>query len=300
MGSARHQRGRRAGRAAFVATVAAGVTFAGTPAMAGSAEDWKIVAHRGGMTNGVQHSLTLLTSMLALKADAVELDVQVTKDRVPLLLHDDDELRRLTTNCTGRVSKQKWSALQKCILRNPFGDPAYDNQCILSLNSAMKFLDRHGPSGFQVFLHVKAVSKDYAKKIANVTERWDLESIAVSSSKTMLRYLKERGMKKQGLVFNDPAGWSEKKYKFLIPYNVTTNRAVLKAAAKRQRILPVESHPHSLAALDTIDVDGVLVNNLTEALIRSGRLAGTASAQRSAAPEVLPEGPSRTTGPMDF
>src|SRR5687767_1177747 len=115
--------GRRIGRGAFVAALATGVTLAGTPAMAGSAKDWKIVAHRGGMSNGVQHSLAQLTEMLRLKADAVEVDIVMTRDRVPVLFHDDDDLAFLTVNCTGRVSQLTIDQIDQCILRNRFGDP---------------------------------------------------------------------------------------------------------------------------------------------------------------------------------
>ncbi len=295
--------GRRIGRGAFVAALATGVTLAGSPAFAGSAEDWKIVAHRGGMANGVQHSMTLLTEMLKVRADAVEVDVVMTKDRVPLLFHADHELSKLTTNCSGRVSRQTWSQLDRCILRNPFGSPAYNNQRLVKLNTAMRLFDRNAPRGFQVFLHIKSINREQARKIANVVQRYDIQddTIPISGSTTMLKYFRDEGLKKQGLVFNSTAGW-DTNYKFLIPYNVTTNSSLIRAAHRNnQKVLPVESHPHSLAALDKVDVDGVLANNLIEALVRAGRLVSTSSAKsESSQPDVPASGPSRTTGPMDF
>lgn len=294
--------GRRIGRGAVVAAVATGVTLAGTPAFAGSAEDWKIVAHRGGMANGVQHSLAQLTEMLRLKADAAEVDVVMTRDRVPVIFHDNDDLAILTTNCSGLVSQHTIEQIDRCILRNKFGDPKFDNQHILTLNSALKLIDKGADRDFQVFLHVKNVSKDHAKKIANVAERYDVETIPISNSKTMLGYLKKRGLKKQGLVFNTPSGWST-NYKFLIPYNVTTNSSYIKAAHKRgQRVFPVENAPHTLLDLNAVDVDGVLVNNLTGALLLAGRLDEVLvqSEDRKQERRVPATGPSRTTGPMDF
>lgn len=287
-----------------MAVLATGVALAGTPAFAGSARDWKIVAHRGGLSNGVQHSLTLLTAMLKTKADAVEIDVQMTRDHVPVLLHDDTSLSALTKNCSGRVSRRSLDYIRGCILKNPSGDPAYDNQHVMRLASAMNLFDDKARGGFDVFLHVKTVDKDDARRIANVVDRFAIsrDTVVISGSKTMLGYLKKQGLSKQGLVFNSTAGWST-GYKYLIPYNITVNSTRIRTAHRKgQRVLPVESRPHSLAALDKVDVDGVLANNLLEALIRSGRLAGTSQARASvqSTHDVPASGRSRTTGPMDF
>lgn len=295
---------RRVGRGAFVAALATGVVMSGTPAMASSAKDWTIVAHRGGLSNGVQHSLELLTRMLDVKADAVELDIQVTRDRVPVLLHGDNELGLLTTNCSGNVSDHLYREIKKCELVNRTGDRAFDDQNILTMSSVLRMLQDETSSSFRVFLHVKGNSKASAKKIAKVVKREGMQrqTIVIASSETMLKHLKTYKLRKQGLVFNSPSGWN-KDYKFLIPYNVTVNEDLVERADdNNQKVFPVESHPHSLLDLNAVDgLHGVLANNLIGALVLAGRLDDLVSINEEKREKSTPaEGPSRTTGPMDF
>lgn len=52
-----------------------------------------LVAHRGDQTNYPENTLSSLASALAAGAQAVEFDVQLTADLVPVLFHDDSLLR---------------------------------------------------------------------------------------------------------------------------------------------------------------------------------------------------------------
>jgi glycerophosphoryl diester phosphodiesterase len=294
-------------RSVLAASIAAGISLTATPAQAStnSAPGWFIVAHRGGDHATPESTLAAFQHMIDIKVDGVEFDIHMTKDKVPIVLHD--ETLNRTTNCTGAPSKKTYAQLQKCDAGSWFSSQ-FRGQRVPSVNTALAFIKARTNSNFVVFLHVKVTGSSNAKKIMSVVKKQGMGSrvVTIADSPTTLKSLKSAGATRQGLVFNSPAGYSS-GYKYLIPYNVTTNSAVIKAAHKKgQQVLPVESHPHSLAALDQVDVDGVLANNLLEALIRSGRLAAPSTARSGAKakpahePGVPAAGPSRTTGPMDF
>jgi glycerophosphoryl diester phosphodiesterase len=61
-----------------------------------------VVAHRGNRVGAAENTLESLTQAVELGADAIEFDVRVTRDGVPVILHDPDLDR--TTNGHGRLN----------------------------------------------------------------------------------------------------------------------------------------------------------------------------------------------------
>lgn len=70
-----------------------------------------IIAHRGASAEKPENTLAAFRRALALKANGIELDVQVTADGVPVVFHD-TSLRRLTGRA-GRVTRQTWCELKE-------------------------------------------------------------------------------------------------------------------------------------------------------------------------------------------
>ncbi|MDI1337178.1 MAG: glycerophosphodiester phosphodiesterase [Lacunisphaera sp.] len=70
-----------------------------------------VIAHRGASAEKPENTLAAFRRALALKADGIELDVQVTRDGVPVVFHD-DTLRRLTRT-PGRLVTKTWPELKK-------------------------------------------------------------------------------------------------------------------------------------------------------------------------------------------
>ncbi|WP_102691432.1 glycerophosphodiester phosphodiesterase [Rummeliibacillus pycnus] len=54
-----------------------------------------VFAHRGASANAIENSLEAFDLALEMKADGIELDIQTTKDDIPIVIHDLN-LRRLT------------------------------------------------------------------------------------------------------------------------------------------------------------------------------------------------------------
>ncbi len=70
-----------------------------------------IIGHRGASAAAPENTLAAFTLAIDLKADAVELDVKLTKDGVPIVMHDPTVDR--TTNGHGKVADLTLADLKK-------------------------------------------------------------------------------------------------------------------------------------------------------------------------------------------
>ena len=78
-----------------------------------------IVAHRATMGHAAENSLAGLRAGLALGVDGIEIDVQITADGVPVLLHDED--LSPTTSGSGPLSSHTLASIRS--LRGAGGEP---------------------------------------------------------------------------------------------------------------------------------------------------------------------------------
>ncbi len=69
-----------------------------------------LIGHRGSAATAPENTLTGIRAAHAAGAEAVELDVKLSRDGVALLMHDDGLER--TTNGVGRVVDADWATLQ--------------------------------------------------------------------------------------------------------------------------------------------------------------------------------------------
>jgi glycerophosphoryl diester phosphodiesterase len=74
-----------------------------------------IIAHRGASSERPENTLAAFRRAIALESDGIELDVQVTRDGVPVVFHD-ASLRRLT-GTSGQLSHKSWPDLRRLKVR---------------------------------------------------------------------------------------------------------------------------------------------------------------------------------------
>lgn len=74
-----------------------------------------IIAHRGASAERPENTLAAFRRAVALEADGIELDVQVTHDGVPVVFHD-TSLRRLT-GTPGQLARKTWPDLRPLTVR---------------------------------------------------------------------------------------------------------------------------------------------------------------------------------------
>jgi len=71
----------------------------------------RLFAHRGASAYAPQNTLPSFRKALEMKAEAIELDVQLTKDGVPVVIHD--FVLNKTTDLTGFVHQTTWMEIRK-------------------------------------------------------------------------------------------------------------------------------------------------------------------------------------------
>src|SRR5207253_1840078 len=82
----------------------------------------RVVGHRGAALRAPENTLAGFREAARLGAGWVELDVMLTQDGVPVVIHD-ETLERTTSGC-GRVERTPWSALADADAGSWFA-PAY-------------------------------------------------------------------------------------------------------------------------------------------------------------------------------
>jgi glycerophosphoryl diester phosphodiesterase len=92
-----------------------------------------VVAHRGDWRHAPENSLQAIKNSIDMGADMVEIDVRLTKDGIPVLMHDETIDR--TTTGKGKVSEWTLSDLKTLNLRNGANHPTHHT--IPTLEEAM-------------------------------------------------------------------------------------------------------------------------------------------------------------------
>lgn len=109
-----------------------------------------VIAHRGASGLAPEHTLAAYDLAIELGADTIEQDLQLTRDDVLVILHDetlDRTARGPAANCTGPVREKTLAELQTCDFgawfddRNPEPDVRYAGQGIVTLDA---LLQRYG------------------------------------------------------------------------------------------------------------------------------------------------------------
>lgn len=115
---------------------------------------WKIVGHRGFAQDYPENSLVAFQAALELGVDAIELDVQLSRDGVPVVLHD-SRLER-TCNVRGALADYVFAELNPVSCHYParFGE-RFAPQPLLSLE---QFSDLLVPDTVTVFIEIKKES----------------------------------------------------------------------------------------------------------------------------------------------
>lgn len=81
----------------------------------------RVIGHRGAAAHAPENTLESIRCAAAFGVAMVEIDVQLSKDEVPVIIHD-DTLERTTTG-RGPVIDFTWRELQALDAGTPFGRP---------------------------------------------------------------------------------------------------------------------------------------------------------------------------------
>jgi glycerophosphoryl diester phosphodiesterase len=136
-----------------------------------------IASHRGGGAMGPENTLPAISAALAAGFDYVEVDVALTADRQPVLMHDATVDR--TTNGHGRLSTLTLAEV-KALDAGSWFDPAYAGTPVPTF---AEFLDVLSASGHRALIEMKGPWDAAAVEaaVAELTARNLERRVAVSS-----------------------------------------------------------------------------------------------------------------------
>jgi glycerophosphoryl diester phosphodiesterase len=256
--SRRPRPNRRIATGALLVALTAGSAIAVAPP-AHAADAVEIIGHRGGTDWGTENSLRTVKRALALGADAIEIDLQWTKDRRTVIMHDDTVNR--TSNCSGTVVRMTYAKFRSCKLNDGTRPPnVYD------------MLNAIGDAGEHVYLHVRGM--DTSAKVRDVVRALNKygmnnrrDATVISTNRKYLSLAKKYGMRAaRGYLFDSSKGWAE-DYSVLLPYDTAVSRTkVAQAQRGGHKVVVIEGHPTRIGQVLGLGLDGFMANGLAEAM----------------------------------
>lgn len=245
------------------------------PALGGhAAHRIQIIAHRGGETATPESTLPAFANSIAAGVDGIVFDIRLTRDGVPVVLHD-DTLNR-TTDCRGPVEDQTAAKVRRCNAAAHF--PRFGFQHVPTFDEALKFITAKSRT-MPLLVHAKELrNRDDAQVIMAVMRRYGLadnsRATMIADNDSILYRLRAAGARRLGLVFHDSdkAEALNGPWKVLYGWDVHLTRADVETAAKRGKLLiGSQDHPQSLEELLALDVPAIAADDIARTLDRLGR-----------------------------
>ncbi len=162
----------------------------------------KIWAHRGASGYAPENTLEAFGKAVELKADGIELDVQMTKDGQLVIIHDETVNR--VSNAKGWVKDYTWEELKKLNVNKKF--PEYGEVRIPSLEEVYSLM-----KNTELMINVEIKSgivfyENIEEKVLELTEKMGLEDRVLYSSFNHYSVLKLKKLNpsvKTGFLYED-------------------------------------------------------------------------------------------------
>lgn len=137
-----------------------------------------VVGHRGNSSAAPENTLAAIDSAVRAGATGIEIDVQLTADRVPVVIHDDTLDR--TTNGTGPVAATRSQELRALDAGSWFGS-SFAGERVPRLDDVLDALTR--ARHVSVVVEVKgAWAREDVRLVADAVEEWALADRVVAQS----------------------------------------------------------------------------------------------------------------------
>lgn len=104
----------------------------------------QVFAHRGSKGTHPENTLAAFQEALRVGSDGIELDVHLSRDGIPVVIHDETVDR--TTDGTGWVQEQTWQELSQLDAGTWF-DPRFQGERIPTLAEVLQLLRQSGFTG---------------------------------------------------------------------------------------------------------------------------------------------------------
>jgi len=229
-----------------------------------------IFAHRGSSSYAPENTLAAFTLAIRQEADAIELDVKLTLDRIPVVIHDQTVDR--TTEGTGQVRQLTLGELKQMEAGTHF-DVAFRGEKIPSLEEVFETI------GGKIFINIEltnyaSLTDTLPDLVSSLVQKYNLTRSVMFSSFNPLALLRVRKLLPQVprglLAFPGAAGgWARSGLRRMVPcealhpeYNDITPAFVKRIHRSSQRIHAYTvNHPEDMRRLFEMGVDGIFTDD---------------------------------------
>jgi glycerophosphoryl diester phosphodiesterase len=223
-----------------------------------------IIGHRGVPKLAPENTIESFEKALELNTDGLELDVQLTKDNIPVVIHD--ETLERTTNGSGFVKDYNYKELRKLDAGSYFS-PDYKGAKIPALEEVLEMVSK---KNIYFNIEIKSGIIKYAgieEIIINLLEKYNYINNTVLSSfnhycliecKKINKEIKTGVLYFSGIV--DPWEYAKKiNADYIHPFKYSFNLQIVKLAHKNKiKIFPFVINKINLAKkLKSWEVDGI-------------------------------------------
>jgi glycerophosphodiester phosphodiesterase len=147
----------------------------------------KITAHRGSSIKAPENTMAAFELAVENMTDFIELDVQLTSDNVPVIMHDRSLYR--TTGVNAKVSELTYSQIRELDAGSYFGKE-FAGEKVPSLEEVLRFVKGKA----RLNIELKSGDTVYtADKVAELIQKYDMQNDCVITSfdYNMLKRVKE-------------------------------------------------------------------------------------------------------------
>jgi glycerophosphoryl diester phosphodiesterase len=144
-------------------------------------DNFVIIGHRGASAYYPENTMSAFRAAYEMGAEMIELDILLSKDGVPVVIHD-ESLER-TTNGTGKVMEYTYKELSKLDAGSWFGDE-HTGERIPSLEEVLQFAK--GKVAVNIEIKTEVVSNDLREgieeKAYEIVKKYDMQEYVLFSS----------------------------------------------------------------------------------------------------------------------
>lgn len=139
----------------------------------------KVIAHRGGSMLAPENTLAAFKNAIALKADYIELDVQLSSDDSLMIMHDASIDR--TTTGTGTVRSKTYAQLKTVDAGVKFSS-AFTGEKIPTLPEVFAEIVKSGNMTIGLCPEFKSTESNVVQLVVAEVQKWNMQSRVVLSS----------------------------------------------------------------------------------------------------------------------
>ena len=137
----------------------------------------EIIAHRGASSDAPENTIAAIKLALEQEADAIEIDVRETKDKIPVLIHDSTTKRTTNDPVNNFVNNLDYDILKYLDAGSWFSE-AYKGEKIPTLEEVLKLVKGR----CKVFIELKDFNVGFNNNIVKIIERNDMiDEVTVAS-----------------------------------------------------------------------------------------------------------------------